>query len=147
MTDLYFLFRSRFIARHKYQSSKYLVGPESVAKFPLAAIGVLDPGSVHARPSARPPIDTRGHFKAHMSGGAPDMCLKVLLLATISFEYQSSQYLVGPESVAKFRLAPIGVLTPRSAHARPLKIIEMENTSSTNKNINLNWLWHNNKST
>ena len=27
------------------------------------------PGSAHARPSARPPIDTSGNFSAHMSGG------------------------------------------------------------------------------
>ena len=30
-------------------------------------MGVLAPGSVHARPSARPPIDTSGHFSAHVS--------------------------------------------------------------------------------
>ena len=38
-------------------------------KFPLAPMGVLAPGSAHARPSARPPIDTSGNFSAHMSGG------------------------------------------------------------------------------
>ena len=32
-------------------------------------MGVLAPGSAHARPSARPPIDTGGNFSAHMSGG------------------------------------------------------------------------------
>ena len=32
-------------------------------------MGVLAPGSAHARPSARPPIDTSGNFSAHMSGG------------------------------------------------------------------------------
>ena len=37
-------------------------------KFPLAPLGVLAPGSAHARPSARPPIDTSGNFSAHMSG-------------------------------------------------------------------------------
>ena len=38
-------------------------------EFPLASMGVLAPGSVHARPSAQPPIDTSGNFSAHMSGG------------------------------------------------------------------------------
>ena len=32
-------------------------------KFPLASMGVLAPGSAHARPSARPPIDTRKKFR------------------------------------------------------------------------------------
>ena len=35
----------------------------------LAPMEVLAPGSAHARPSARPPIDTSGNFSAHMSGG------------------------------------------------------------------------------
>ena len=30
-------------------------------------MGVLAPGSAHARPSARPPIDTSGNFPAHVS--------------------------------------------------------------------------------
>ena len=34
---------------------------------PLAPMGVLAPGSAHARPSARPPIDTSGNFQAHVS--------------------------------------------------------------------------------
>ena len=37
--------------------------------FPLAPMGVLAPGSAHARPSAQPPIDTSGNLSAHMSGG------------------------------------------------------------------------------
>ena len=32
-------------------------------------MGVLAPGSAHARPSARPPIDTSGNISAHMSRG------------------------------------------------------------------------------
>jgi hypothetical protein len=36
-------------------------------KFPLAPMGVLTPGSAHARTSARPPIDTSGNFPAHVS--------------------------------------------------------------------------------
>ena len=32
-------------------------------------MGVLAPGSAHARPSARPPIDTSRNFSAHMSWG------------------------------------------------------------------------------
>ena len=35
-------------------------------KFPLAAMGVLAPGSAHARPSAQPPIDTSGNFSSHV---------------------------------------------------------------------------------
>jgi hypothetical protein len=31
-----------------------------------SADGVLAPGSAHARPSARPPIDTSGNFSAHI---------------------------------------------------------------------------------
>ena len=34
---------------------------------PLAPMGVLALGSAHARPSARPPIDTSGNFPAHVS--------------------------------------------------------------------------------
>ena len=34
-------------------------------------MGVLAPGSVHARPSAHPPIDTSGNFSAHMSEESP----------------------------------------------------------------------------
>ena len=46
-------------------------------KFLLVPMGVLAPGSAHARPSARPPIDTSGNFSAHMSGGVN--CLTVFL--------------------------------------------------------------------
>ena len=38
-------------------------------RIPLALMGVLATGSAHARPTARPPIDTSGNFSAHMSGG------------------------------------------------------------------------------
>jgi hypothetical protein len=34
-------------------------------------MGVFAPGSAHARPSAQPPIDTRGNFPAHMSEESP----------------------------------------------------------------------------
>jgi hypothetical protein len=50
-----------------------LLGEKNVAqkevrrKFPLALMGVLAPGSAHARPPARSPIDTSGNFPAHMS--------------------------------------------------------------------------------
>ena len=40
---------------------------------------VLAPGSAHARPSARPPIDTSGNFSAQMSGGGGN-CLIVFLI-------------------------------------------------------------------
>ena len=36
-------------------------------KFPLMPMGVLAPGSAHARPSAQPPIDVRGNFPARVS--------------------------------------------------------------------------------
>ena len=36
-------------------------------KFPLAPMGVLAPGSAHARPSAQPPVNTSGNLSAHMS--------------------------------------------------------------------------------
>ena len=42
-------------------------------KFPLAPMGVLAPGSAHARPSAKPPIDTSGNFSANMSGGVGEI--------------------------------------------------------------------------
>ena len=42
-----------------------------MAKFPLAPMGVLVPGSAHARPSTQPPIDTSGNFLAHMSAESP----------------------------------------------------------------------------
>ena len=34
-------------------------------------MGVLAPGSVHARPSARPPIDTSGNFPAYVTAVSP----------------------------------------------------------------------------
>ena len=34
-------------------------------------MGVLVPGSAHARPSARTPIDTRENFPAHVSAESP----------------------------------------------------------------------------
>ena len=37
-------------------------------QIPLESMGVLAPGSAHARPSAQPPIDVSGNFPAHMSG-------------------------------------------------------------------------------
>ena len=40
---------------------------EKDEEFPLAPMGVLAPGSAHARPSARPPIDTSGNFPAPVS--------------------------------------------------------------------------------
>jgi hypothetical protein len=34
-------------------------------------MGVLAPGSAHARPSAQPPIDVSGNFLAHVSTESP----------------------------------------------------------------------------
>ena len=42
-------------------------GKKEEEKFPLALMGVLAPGSAHARPSNSPPIDLRENFPAHMS--------------------------------------------------------------------------------
>ena len=39
----------------------------SQQQFRLAPMGVLAPGSAHARPSARPPIDTSEKISAHVS--------------------------------------------------------------------------------
>ena len=51
--------------------SKQCLLPEANGKyiqFPLAAMGVLTPGSAHARPSAQSHIDTSGNFLAQVSG-------------------------------------------------------------------------------
>jgi hypothetical protein len=44
-------------------------------KFPLWPMGVLDPGSEHARPSGWAPIDTSGNFPAHVSAESPSNVL------------------------------------------------------------------------
>ena len=43
---------------------------EKQRKFPLT-MGVLAPGSAHARPSARPPISMSGNLLAHVSAESP----------------------------------------------------------------------------
>ena len=71
-------------------------------------MGVLAPGSAHARPSARPPIDTSGNCSAHLSGEGQGATFQAIgpsgvralpLAAGISkighyFRYFSSFYLV-----------------------------------------------------
>jgi hypothetical protein len=51
---------------------KTLKNTENTSKntwqFPLAPMGVLAPGSAHAKPSAQLPIDTSRNFSAHVSG-------------------------------------------------------------------------------
>jgi hypothetical protein len=47
-------------------------------KFLLAPMGALTPGSVHARPSARPPINTSGNLPAHMSSESPSNTSEVI---------------------------------------------------------------------
>ena len=42
---------------------------DKICAISACAMGVLAPGSAHARPSAQPPIDTSGNFSAHISGG------------------------------------------------------------------------------
>ena len=54
---------------HIIKSMSYVV--KIILKFPLAPMGVLAPGSAHARPSARPPIDVSGNFPAHVSAESP----------------------------------------------------------------------------
>jgi hypothetical protein len=39
----------------------------TLVKIPLTPMGVLAPGSAHARPSAQPPIDVSGNFSPHVS--------------------------------------------------------------------------------
>ena len=56
----------------KYQMNYFPLkrkGGKEINKIPLAPMEVLAPGSTHARPYARPPIDTSGNLSAHMSGG------------------------------------------------------------------------------
>ena len=45
--------------------------PQEQNKIPLVPMGVLAPGSAHARPSARPPIITSRNFPANMSADLP----------------------------------------------------------------------------
>ena len=40
-------------------------------KIPLTPMGVLAPGSAHARPSAQPPIDVSGNFPPRVSAESP----------------------------------------------------------------------------
>ena len=44
---------------------------KKMKKIPLMPMGVLAPGSAHARPSAQPPIDVSGNFPVHMSAESP----------------------------------------------------------------------------
>ena len=59
--------RSRVCAHETLQILIFFPGFLLHAKILLAQMGVLAPGSAHARPSARPPIDTSGNFPAHVS--------------------------------------------------------------------------------
>ena len=40
-------------------------------EFPLTPMGVLAPGSAHARPSAQPPIDVSENIPPHVSAESP----------------------------------------------------------------------------
>ena len=46
-------------------------GFNDLGKIPLAPMGLLTPGSAHAWPSARPPINTIRIFPAHLSSKSP----------------------------------------------------------------------------
>ena len=65
------------IVSHKYKMKNFDILPEentkmrAIYKFPLAPMGVLAPGSAHARPSAQPPIDVSGNFPAPVSAEWP----------------------------------------------------------------------------
>ena len=56
-----------FEQRYQEQEIKKRKKINYLKKIPLAPMGVLAPGSAHASPSARPPIDTSGNFPAHVS--------------------------------------------------------------------------------
>ena len=55
-------------------------------------MGVLAPGSAHARPSARPPIHTSGNFSAHMWGGVAGNCLTVFLINFLAKSENSKHF-------------------------------------------------------
>ena len=57
----------QFVAENKMVINK----KKTKIKFPLTPMGVLAPGSAHARPSAQPPIDMSGNFPAHVSAESP----------------------------------------------------------------------------
>ena len=59
-------------------------------EIPLAPMGVLAPGSAHARPSAQPPINTSGNSSAHMSGGGN--CLTVFLINFLAKSENSKHF-------------------------------------------------------
>jgi hypothetical protein len=44
---------------------------KTLQKIPLVPIGVLAPGSAHARPSAQPPINTTRNSPVHVSAESP----------------------------------------------------------------------------
>ena len=46
----------------EYDIEMFQIQPLNFPKFPLVPMGVLAPGSAHARPSAQPPIDTSRNF-------------------------------------------------------------------------------------
>ena len=48
-------------------------------KFPLTPMGVLAPGSAHARPSAQPPIAVSGNFPPHVSAESPSYIYPICL--------------------------------------------------------------------
>ena len=53
---------------------KHLINSRTKPKFnefPLTPMGVLAPGSAHARPSAQPLIFMSGNFPAHVSAESP----------------------------------------------------------------------------
>ena len=67
-------------------SARTLLGPKYL-KIPLTTMGILAPGSAHARPSAQPPINVNGNFPAHVSGvgGGAERGLKLSKVFLINF--------------------------------------------------------------
>jgi hypothetical protein len=66
-------FRSQFhyVENFKPLYKQHFVNLSSFKKFLLMLMGVLAPGSAHARPSAWSQIDISENFPAHMSAKSP----------------------------------------------------------------------------
>ena len=55
-------------------------------------MGVLAPGSAHARASAQPPINVSGNFPVHMSGGGGLKFSKVFLINFLAKSENSKHF-------------------------------------------------------
>ena len=78
-------------------------------------MGVLAPGSAHARPSARPPIDTSGNFPAPVSAEWPSAFKTVKNLEPYDnpfWGFSNGGKNKKMKKYGKFPLTPMGVLVP-----------------------------------